>query len=314
MRVIITGGTGLIGRALASSLTADMHDVIILSRTPKYARSLPQSVRVEPWDGRTASGWGHLADGADAIVNLAGASIAGNSFLGVFLQRWTSRRKRLILESRLNAGRAVLQAIEAAKKKPAVLVQASAIGYYGAAREEPLTEDDRPGFDFQARVVWDWELSTSQAEVMGVRRVVIRSGLVMSRNGGMLPVIALPFKFFLASRLGSGRQWFSWVHVADEVGAIRFLIDNPKARGAFNLTAPDAITNAQLTHLLRRILRRLPFIPAPAFALRLLLGEKSTLVLAGPRPMPKRLTEMGYAFKFPQAEAAFRDLLSKAKK
>ena len=314
MRVIITGGRGLIGSALASRLTEDGHEVIALSRTPKYVRSLPKNVRVEPWDGRTASGWGRLVDGADAIVNLAGASIAGEGLLGVFLQRWTSGRKRLILESRLNAGRAVLQAIEAAKKKPGVLVQASAIGYYGAAREEPLAEDDPPGFDFQARVVWDWEQSTSQAEVMGVRRVVIRSGLVMSGKGGLLPVIALPFRLFLASRLGSGKQWFSWVHVADEVGAIRFLVENANARGAFNVTSPNPITNAQLTVLLRRILRRPPFIPAPAFALRLLLGEKSTLVLAGPRPVPKRLMEMGFAFKFPQAEAALRDLLSKARK
>ncbi len=309
MRVIITGGTGLIGRALTDSLAADHHEVIVLSRSAKYVKGLPKGARAEQWDARTAAGWGHLADGADVIVNLAGASIGGENTLAILFRRWTNRNKKRILESRLNAGRAVMQAIEAAKQKPKALIQASAIGYYGVLHDGPVTEDSPHGHDFQARVPWDWELSTSQAEVLGVRRVVIRSGLVMSRKAAILSMVTLPFRFFAGGRLGSGRQWFPWIHVDDEIGAIRFLIDKPDARGAFNLVAPGAITNGQLAKLLGRILRRPSFFPVPAFALRLLLGEKATLVLDGAQIVPKRLLDIGYTFKVPEAEPAFRDTL-----
>jgi len=309
MRIVITGGTGLIGRALAQSLLADKHAVVALSRNPQYARNMPKGVKVEKWDGRTPAGWGKLADGAEAIVNLAGESIAGQNLLAILFKRWTRKQKRRIIESRQQAGRAVVQAIEEAKQKPKVLIQASAVGYYGVVDNAVLTEDAPNGFDFQARVCWDWETATSHAEVLGVRRVVIRSGLVMSRKGGILPMVVLPFRFFAGGRLGGGRQRFPWVHIDDEVGAIRFLIENPNARGAFNLNAPGVLANAQLAKLIGRVMRRPSFFPAPAFALRLALGEKSTLVLDGWRPSPKRLLDMGYAFKFPDAEPAFRDLL-----
>ncbi len=309
MRVVITGGTGLIGRALGESLAADKHEVVALSRNPRHARSMPKGVKVQQWDARTAAGWGHLADGADAIVNLAGASIGGENTLAILFRRWTNRNKKRILESRLNAGQAVMQAIEAARQKPKVLIQASAVGYYGVLNAGPVTEDSPHGHDFQARVPWDWEMTTSQAEVLGVRRVVIRSGLVMSGKAGILSMVALPFKFFAGGRLGSGKQWFPWIHIADEVGAIRFLIDNPNARGAFNLAAPNPVTNAQLAKILGRVMRRPSFFPVPAFALRLLLGEKAILVLDGAQIVPKRLLDMGFTFKFPEAEPAFRDLL-----
>jgi len=312
MRVIITGGSGLIGRALAASLAADNHEVIILSRNAQSVRSLPKGARAEQWDGRTATGWGRLADGADAIVNLAGESIAGESLLPILFKRWTSKRKRRILESRTNAGQAVLQAIEAAKRKPGVLIQSSAVGYYGTLRDEELTEEAYPGNDFLARVCWDWEVSTSQAEVMNVRRVVTRSGLVMSAAGGILPLMLLPFKFFVGGRLGSGRQWFSWIHIADEVSAIRFLIENPNAKGPFNLTAPQTLTNAQFSKVIGRVMRRPSFFPTPGFALRLPMGEKATIALDGQRPVPKRLLDMGFKFQFPEAEPALRDLLGRA--
>ena len=312
MRVIITGGSGLIGRALAASLAADNHEVIILSRNAQSVRSLPKGARAEQWDGRTATGWGRLADGADAIVNLAAESIAGESLLPILFKRWTSRRKRRILDSRTNAGQAVLQAIEAAKRKPGVLIQSSAVGYYGTLRDEELTEEAYRGSDFLARVAWDWEVSTSQAEVMNVRRVVTRSGVVLSTKGGVLPIMLLPFKFFVGGRLGSGRQWFSWIHVADEVSAVRFLIDNPDARGPFNLTAPQTLTNAQFSKVIGRVMRRPSFFPTPGFALRLPLGEKATIVLDGQRPIPKRLLDMGFKFQFPEAEPALRDLLGRA--
>lgn len=313
MRVVITGGTGLIGRALAASLAADKHEVIVLSRNPQYARSMPKGVKVESWDSDTAAGWGKLVDGADAVVNLAGESIAGNSLFAILFKRWSGGQKRRILESRVDAGSAVVQAIEQAKKKPGVLIQASAVGYYGTARQEELTEDAARGNDFQARVCWEWETSTAKVEMLGVRRAITRSGVVLSPKGGVLPVIMLPFKFFAGGRLGSGRQWFPWIHIADEVGAIRFLIENSNARGAFNLTAPQQVTNAQFAKALGRVMRRPSFFPTPAFLLRLALGEKKTIVLDGQRPIPKRLTDMGFKFQFPDVEAALRDCLRKGK-
>ena len=309
MRVVIIGGTGLIGRALAASLAADKHEVFVLSRNPQYARSMPAGVKVEEWDGRTSAGWSQFVDGADAVVNLAGASIGGENTFAILFRRWTNSNKKRILESRLSAGRAVMQAIEAAAHKPKLLIQASAIGYYGVLNSGPTTEESPRGYDFQARVCWDWEASTSQAEVLGVRRVVIRSGLVMSRKAAILSMVMLPFRFFAGGRLGSGKQWFPWIHVDDEVGAIRFLIDKPDARGAYNLAAPGAITNGQLAKLLGRVMRRPSVFPVPGFALRLLLGEKATLVLDGVQIAPRRLIEAGFTFKFPEAEPAFHDAL-----
>lgn len=311
MRILITGGTGLIGRALTESLAADQHEVIVLSRNPDPNTKLPAGARIVRWDARTSAGWGELADGAGAIINLAGASIAGSGLFPFLLERWSSKRKRLILQSRIDAGQAVVQAIQEAKKKPGVLIQTSAVGYYGVARDEELSEESPRGNDFLARVCFDWEMSTLQAEVMGVRRAVIRPGVVLSRAGGVLPIMLLPFKFFVGGRLGSGRQWFPWIHFADHVGAIRFLIDTPNARGAFNLTAPHLSTNADFTKALGRVMRRPSFIPVPGFALKLVVGEKSIIVLEGQRPLPKRLLEFGYSFRFPEAGAALRDLLKK---
>jgi len=309
MRVIITGGTGLIGRALAESLAADRHDVIVLSRSPEKA-ILPAGVRAERWDGRTASGWGALADGADAIVNLAGESIGGENMVALITKRWTPERKQLIRSSRVNAGMAVRQAIEGAKQKPRVLIQASAVGYYGVRGDEEITEDTLAGSDALAKICLDWEATTAEVERMGVRRAVIRTaGVVMSTQGGALPFMLLPFKLFVGGPLGSGKQWFSWIHIQDQVRAIRFLMDTPSASGAFNVCAPNPLTNADLSRVIGQVMHRPSFLPTPALVMRLLLGEKSTLVLDGQRQMPKRLQQMGFEFRFPNVDAALRDLL-----
>lgn len=301
MRVIITGGTGLIGRALAADLAADGHEVILLSRTPERATHLPSGVRAERWDGRTAAGWGSLADGADAIVNLAGESIAAG--------RWTAERKGRIRDSRVNAGQAVVQAVQAATHKPPVLIQASAVGYYGPHGNEEVTEDTPPGNDFLAQVCLAWEASTASVETMGVRRAIIRTGLPLSNRGGIFPLFALPFRFFIGGPLGNGRQWLPWIHIADEIAAIRFLMERPEAHGPFNLSAPNPLTNAEFGRLLARLMGRPAFMPAPAFALRLVFGEMSTLLLDGQREIPRRLLSLGFRFRFPEAEAALRDLL-----
>lgn len=311
MRVIITGGTGLIGSALVASLAHDGHEVVAVSRNPKQREPLPANASFEAWDAQTAEGWGHVVDGADAIVNLAGASIAGNGFLP---ERWTPERKKLILESRLNSGKACVAAIEQAENKPKVLIQASAVGFYGThPNSVTLTEESPAGNDWLAEVCQQWEASTASVEEMGVRRAIIRTGVVLDDEEGALPRMALPFKLFAGGPLGSGKQPFPWIHLPDEVGAIRFLIDTAEATGPFNLTAPNPLTNAEFAQVLGKVLNRPSFLPAPGFAFRTAFGEVSTIVLEGQRAIPQKLIDMGYEFKFPTAEEALRDLYAEEK-
>jgi hypothetical protein len=306
MRIIITGGSGLIGRALTASLAADKHEVIVLSRDPEWVVGLPKGARAVQWDGRSAAGWGSLADGADAIVNLAGESVAGESILSM---RWTAARKKRILESRLNAGKAVVEAVRSAKNKPKVLIQSSAVGYYGPRNGADLEEDAPAGNDFLANVCKQWEAATAEVEKLGVRRAIIRTGVVLSTEGGVLPLQMLPFKLFAGGPIGSGAQAYPWIHIADEVGAIRFLIETEAASGVFNLTAPEPLNNKEFGQVLGRVMGRPAFIPTPGFVFKIAFGEVSTLLLDGQRPIPSRLTGLGYQFKFPAAEAALRDLL-----
>jgi uncharacterized protein (TIGR01777 family) len=307
MRVVITGGTGLIGRALSANLASDGHEVIVLSRSPERALHLPVGVRAERWDTRTADGWGHLANGAGAIVNLAGANLAGEHF---FPSRWTDERKRLIRDSRVNAGRAIVQAVAQADQKPGVVVQASGIGYYGSCGDEIITEDAPAGHDFLARlVVEDWEPSTAAVEEMGVRRVVARSAGVLDPNEGALWRLLLPFRLFVGGPMGSGKQWFPWIHIQDEARALRFLIDNDQASDAFNLTAPYPLTNAGFAKVLGQAMGRPSWIPVPGFALKLAFGQVTGVLLDGQRAVPKRLLDLGFEFRFPTANAALKDLL-----
>ncbi len=309
MRVIITGGTGLIGRHLAGSLAADGHEVIVLSRNPERVTNLPAGVRAERWDGRTAAGWGHLADGADAIVNLAGENLAGNN--PPFDMRWTPARKQRILESRLNAGRAVVEAIQAAAVKPSVLIQSSAVGYYGPRGDEEVTEQTPAGIGFQADVCVQWERSTEAVEALGVRRVLIRTAPVLSLDGVLLRLMLLPVRLFVGGPIGGGQQWFPWIHLADETAAIRFLIERQDASGPFNLCAPGIVRNREFYRTAGQVLGRPSFFPTPGFLLKLALGEVSELVLAGQRQIPARLQQMGFSFRFPELEGALRDLLKK---
>ncbi|OGO03141.1 MAG: TIGR01777 family protein, partial [Chloroflexi bacterium RBG_13_53_26] len=291
MRVVITGGSGLIGRALSASLARDHHEVIILSRHPEQVVGLPAVVRAERWNPHIAEECRHLVEEADAVVNLAGENIAA--------RRWTVDRKKQIRDSRLNAGRAMLQALESATRKPRVVIQASAVGYYGLCGDEELNEESPPGKDFLAQLAIDWEASTAQIERLGVRRAIIRTGVILSPEGGAFPRLLLPFRLFVGGPLGSGRQWFPWIHIADEVGAIRFLLENESASGPFNLSAPHPVTNADFARMVGRQTKRPAFLPTPAFLLRLLFGEMATVLLDGQRAFPGRLMLMGYNFRFP---------------
>jgi uncharacterized protein (TIGR01777 family) len=307
MRVIITGGTGLVGRALSAGLGSDGHEVIVLSRSPDQATRLPASVRVERWDARTSDGWAHLADGADAIVNLAGANLAGAGF---FPSRWTDERKQRIRDSRINAGRAVVQAVEQASRKPRVVIQASGLGYYGFHGDEELTEEAPAGNDFLARLAArDWEPATAAVEAMGVRRAVVRSGVILSAQEGALLRLILPVRLFVGGPMGSGKQWMSWIHLEDEARAIRFLIENDQASGPFNLAAPNPVTNAAFMRALGHVLHRPSFLPLPGFALRLAFGEVSDVVLEGQRVVPRRLLDLGFQFHFSDVEAALHDVI-----
>ena len=314
MKAIITGGTGLVGSALAEKMAIDGHHVYILSRNPeKHAPLFSARVQMVHWDGITLNGWGDLVDGSDVIINLAGASIAGNSFLDVFIKRWNPERKRAIRESRIKSGKVLVEAVRNAKQKPGVFIQASAVGYYGDRGEEKLTENSLPGDDFLAKVCIDWEKSTEPVEEMGVRRVVVRTaGVVLSTHGGAFPFQMLPFKLFVGGPIGSGKQYFSCIHLYDEVNAIQFLIDNREAHGVYNLTMPETRTNSEFNKLLGRIMRRPYWLPLPGFVFKLMLGEKASVLLASTRQIPSRLPILGYQFEYPNAEIALMDILQKS--
>ena len=301
MRILITGGTGIIGRALAIHLVGRGHHVIVLSREPEKSTGLPDEVRIERWDALTANGWGSLADGAGALVNLAGENMAAG--------RWTPERKRHIRESRLNAAKAVVQAIETVTNKPRVVVQASGIGFYGDCGDDEVTEKTPPGNDFLARFAVEWERSTSHLQDLGVRWLAIRTGVVLSSEGGALGRMILPIRYFYVRRFGSGCQWFPWIHIADEVAAIRFLIENEAAHGPFNLAAPNPVTNAVFSKRLGEGLGRSVPIPIPSLLLRMFLGEMATVLLYGQRAVPQRLSQMGFTFRFPDIDIALQDLL-----
>lgn len=302
MRVTITGGSGLIGRALSVSLAGDNHEVVILSRHPEQISGLPAAVQVERWNPDTPEVYSHLLAGTDAVVNLAGENIA--------TKRWTTARKQGIRDSRLNAGRVIVQTLASATPRPLVFIQASGVGYYGPCGNEELSEESPPGKDFLARLAVEWETCTEEAERLGVRRAIIRTGVVLSRKGGAFPRMLLPFRLLIGGPVGSGKQWFPWIHIADEVAAIRFLLENQSASGPFNLCAPNPVTNAEFARIVGRQTKRPAFLPTPAFLLRMLFGEMSTVLLDGQRAFPRRLTKMGYEFSFPEAKGALKALLA----
>ncbi|MBI5878321.1 MAG: TIGR01777 family protein [Chloroflexi bacterium] len=302
--IIITGGSGYLGRALTRELTAAGHAVIILARRAEQVGGLPPGARAVAWDGRTADGWGDLANGAYAIVNMAGATIAR--------PHWSAAYKQQIRDSRANAGVAVTAAIRAARIKPAVLVQMSGIGFYGDTADREVDEGAPAGSDYFATVCTVWEASTDEVESLGVRRVIVRTAPVYGQGGGIFTLVALPFRLFAGGPLGSGRQYAPWIHLADWLTAVKLLMDNPNTRGVYNLTAPDPLTQGASAKIFGRALGRPSFMPAPAFALRLALGPAADLLLlTGQRAQPRRLLEAGFRFRFPELGAAIRDITGK---
>ncbi len=299
-RVIILGATGLIGSALSKRLIESGYDVVGLSRDPSRARGLPEGVQLRSWDGRSAEGWSDLVEGAHAIVNLAGETLS---------KRWSDERKQKILNSRLLATGAVVEAIEGAHDRPRLLIQGSAVGFYGPRGPEPVTSDMPAGDDFLAQVCVAWEAASEPVAELGVRRVITRTGIVLSERGGALARVVLPIRLFVGGPMGGGRQYVPWIHEDDEVGALHFLMSEERCSGAYNLTAPDSVTQAEFAHTAARVLGRPAFVPTPGIAIKLALGEMSTLVLDGQNAVPDRLESEGFSFRFPSLEPALRDVL-----
>jgi len=299
MNVLIVGGTGLIGTHLAQALLQEGQRVWVLSRRPERAQ-IPPGVQALGWDGQSTAGWGERLSEMQAVVSLAGATIGS--------WPWTQQRKKMILSSRVTAGQVIASAMASANPRPQVLVQASGVGYYGPLGDQPVTEDSSAGNDYLAEVAQQCEASSKSVEGLGVRRIIIRSAIVLAAHAGVLPLMALPVRFYAGGPLGNGRQGVSWIHIEDEVNAIRFLIGHDEAVGAYNLAAPTPVSNADFMRSISATLKRPFWLPAPAFALRLGLGEMSTLLLDGQFTLPKRLTDLGYTFKFPELQMALRDL------
>jgi uncharacterized protein len=300
MRVLITGGTGLIGTALINSLLEEGHQVWALTRNPQTDYLIKGAAMIH-WDGKSTTGWGDLVSQMDTIVNLAGESIGAGP--------WTQERKARILASRVDAGSAIAEAIRQSNSRPRVLIQASAVGFYGMSEEKLVTEDSPAGSGFLTDICLAWEASTRSVEEMGVRRAIIRTGVVLSPENGAMARMMLPFKLFAGGPLGNGKQGLPWIHLSDEVAAIRFLIENENARGVFNLSAPGPVSNAEFGKILAKAMKRPYWLPVPAFVLRLVLGEMSTLVLEGQYVLPERLLKMDFKFQFKDAVAALSDLV-----
>jgi len=295
MKVAITGSSGLIGTALTASLQADGHEVVRLVRRP------PQAADEIRWDPRAADAGNPVLAGVSACVHLAGAGVGDH--------RWTAAYKAEIRSSRVLATRALATALAGLSPRPSTFISASAVGWYGDTGGAAVTEDAPAGKAFLSRIVADWESAASPARDAGIRVVHLRSGLVLGSGGGMLGRLALPARLGVLPRFGDGRQVMSWISLTDEVRAIRFLLDGPGAEGRsgpYNLTAPNPVTNAELTSALLAAVRRPDFswLRVPAPVLRLGLGEMSSELLTSARVLPKRLLEAGFEFDYPTVSVA----------
>ena len=297
MKIVVTGATGFIGRALCNEL-AKQHNVIALTRRPEKASVLfERPVDIIKWNPEDTDGWEKCLEGSDAVVNLAGTNLASG--------RWTKQLKSEILDSRIKASKALIQAIENSTAKPRAIITASAIGFYGNRADEKLDEESRGGFGFLAGVAQEIEDCSREFETLGLRSVVIRTGIVLGSSGGALPKMMMPFKLYLGGYWGSGGQWMSWISLADEVAAIKFLIENSNLYGVFNLTSPEPMRNQQLFQILGKVLRRPSWLPIPAFVLKIMFGQMADeLFLAGQRVYPRKLIDAGFEFKYSELKKA----------
>ncbi|MBU2444400.1 MAG: TIGR01777 family oxidoreductase [Bacteroidetes bacterium] len=309
----ITGATGLIGSLLHKDLITKNNHVIVLTRNPaKIKRHLPASsitdkladnanTKYVEWNAYDNSSWNHIINEVDAFVHLAGAPIIE--------KRWTEKRKIILYESRINSTKTIVDAIAQADKKPELLIVSSGVNYYGSSLEKIFYEDSPTGQGFMAELAEDWERAAAEVEKCGVRRVSLRTGMVLSSRGGALPKIQLPFKFFVGGVISSGKQILPWIHENDFIDIINFVTFNPSISGAVNAVAPQPVRMKEFCLTLGRVMNRSCWTKAPEFMIKLILGEVSSVLLEGQNVYPKKLLDNGFNFNFSELEKALRDII-----
>lgn len=320
MKIVIAGGSGFLGRPLASRLALGGHEVVILTRAVALGRAAG-GLRYATWDpnsaapgsgrgdgfaeasGSSAGNWWADLNGANAVVNLAGAGLAD--------ERWTMARKAELWRSRIESTRSLVAGIRHVKHRPTLFVQQSAVGYYGSTGDAVIDEASGPGTDFLAKLCADWEAESLPSVELGCRRVVVRTGLALSADGGLLDRMLPPFRLFVGGPLSSGRQYMSWIHLHDWVSMVTWAIESADVNGVMNATAPKPVTNRAFSKSLGKAIHRPSLVPAPRFALRLLFGEMAdAMLLTGQRVMPKKALEMKFGFRYPDVDLAMRAALA----
>jgi len=300
--MVLAGATGFIGQKLTSRLLDSQISVVVLTRNPASGRTTKHArLSYGQWDGKNQGDWTKHIDGAEAVVNLSGQSVAS--------RWWSKTRKQELYSSRIDSTNALVEAIGASTVKPSVFLNASAVGYYGHVEQGAVTEDHPPGNDFLGRLCADWESAALSARAFGVRVVLLRTGIVLGSEGGALQRMIFPFELFAGGPLGSGDQWFPWIHEEDEVRAILYAIGRSSLSGPVNLSAPESTTMREFSNALGRALHRPSALRIPAFLLRALLGEMADVVLSGQRIVPQKLMKEGFEFSFPTLPGALADLL-----
>ncbi len=301
-KIILTGATGLIGKNIAGKLIQRGEEVTIFTRSVDRAkRIIPNAAEYVAWNYEQDDWQGKL-DGKDAVIHLAGEN--------VMAKRWNEEHKKNIYNSRVATTRSLVRAIENVMNKPKVLISASAVGYYGNS-EEPVSEESKHGKDFLANVVKDWEKETEEVNLFNVRSVNIRTGIVLDRKGGALARMITPYKFFIGGPLGSGKQWFPWIHVDDIAGIFLFALDNERVQGVLNAVSPNPLRMNEFCKILGTVMNRPSLSKVPAFVLKIIFGEGAEVLLGGAKVMPEKTIELGYKFNFVEAEMALKSLLEK---
>ncbi|MCU0490319.1 MAG: TIGR01777 family oxidoreductase [Chloroflexaceae bacterium] len=305
-RIVVTGATGAIGTRLCTELARRGYQIVVFSRDPVRAKqTIPEAAEYVTWKPETQGPWFSAIDGAHAVVHLAGDPIS----TGLLGERWTPEKKARIRDSRVVGTRGIANAILAATTRPTVLVCASGVGYYGFSDDRVLDEDSPPGKDFLAQICVEWEAEAARVEAADVRRVSMRTGVVLDTEAGALAQLIIPFRMRTGGPVLPGTQWMSWIHPDDEVGLILFALENSDVSGPINAVAPEAHTNRDFSMILGRVMHSPSWLPVPGFSLRLALGEMADLVTEGQRVAPTKALALGYQFKYPMLEPALRDLL-----
>jgi hypothetical protein len=305
MKIAITGATGFVGSRLVERLNQDEHQILVLTRNPDKAKKVfPSSafskVEIVQYSPKQSGDWQKVIDGCDAVINLAGEPIS---------ERWTAQHKQEILESRKIGTQKIVEAIKQAEVKPQVLISGSAIGYYGTSETATFDENSSPGNDFLAEVCKAWEAEAQKVQEAGVRLVIVRVGIVLG-NGGALGKMIGPFKMFAGGPIGTGRQWFSWIHREDLVNLIITALNNADMKGVYNATAPNPVRMAQFCQILGEVMNRPSWLPVPEFVLELLLGDGAKVVLEGQQVLPKQTQQLGFQYQYPELRSALKEVIA----